>query len=73
MYGAAAPARTPKALIDRLNREVNAATGSPEVRKRLQDLGVEARGGTPEALRDLLVSEIAKWKAVIERAKIEKQ
>src|SRR6266852_2347651 len=61
------------AQIDRLNREVNAATGSPEVRKRLQDLGVEARGGTPEALRDLLVSEIAKWKAVIERAKIEKQ
>jgi len=58
-----------EALIDRLNREVNAATGSPEVRKRLQDLGVEARGGTPEALRDLLVSEIAKWKAVIERAK----
>jgi len=71
--GVAAPARTPKALIDRLNREVNAATGSPEVRKRLQDLGVEARGGTPQALRDLLVSEIAKWKAVIERAKIEKQ
>jgi tripartite-type tricarboxylate transporter receptor subunit TctC len=71
--GVAAPARTPKALIDRLNREVNAATGSAEVRKRLQDLGVEARGGTPEALRDLLVSEIAKWKAVIERAKIEKQ
>jgi len=71
--GVAAPARTPKAVIDRLNREVNAATGSPEVRKRLQDLGVEARGGTPEALRELLASEIAKWKAVIERAKIEKQ
>ena len=71
--GVAAPARTPKAVIDRLNREVNAATGAPEVRKRLQDLGVEARGGTPEALRELLVSEIAKWKAVIERAKIEKQ
>jgi len=71
--GVAAPARTPKAVIDRLNREVNAATSSPEVKKRLQDLGVEARGGTPEALRDLLVSEIAKWKAVIERAKIEKQ
>jgi len=35
--GVAAPARTPKALIDRLNREVNAATGSPEVRKRLQE------------------------------------
>ena len=71
--GVAAPARTPKAVIDRLNREVNAAVAKPEVRKRLSELGVEARAGTPEALRELLVAEIAKWKAVIERAKIEKQ
>jgi tripartite-type tricarboxylate transporter receptor subunit TctC len=71
--GIAAPARTPKAVIDRLNREVNAAVAKPEVRKRLSELGVEARAGTPEALRELLVAEIAKWKAVIERAKIEKQ
>ena len=71
--GIAAPARTPKSVIDRLNREVNAAAAAPEVRKRLQDLGVEARAGTPAALGALLVSEIAKWRAVIERAKIEKQ
>ena len=71
--GVAAPAKTPKAVIDRLNREVNAAVAAPEVRKRLQELGVDARAGTPEALGALLVSEIAKWKAVIERAKIEKQ
>jgi len=71
--GIAAPAKTPKPVIDRLNREVNAAVAAPEVRKRLQELGVEARAGTPEALRELLVSEIAKWKAVIERAKIPKQ
>jgi len=71
--GIAAPARTPKGVIDRLNREVNAAAAAPDVRKRLQDLGVEARAGTPAALGALLVSEIAKWRAVIERAKIEKQ
>jgi len=71
--GVAAPARTPKAVIDRLNREVNAAVAAPEVRKRLQELGVDARAGTPEALGALLVSEIAKWKAVIERAKIPQQ
>jgi len=70
--GIAAPARTPRAVVDRLNREINAAAGKPEVRKRLSELGVEARAGTPEALRDLLASEIVKWKAVIERAKIEK-
>jgi tripartite-type tricarboxylate transporter receptor subunit TctC len=71
--GVAAPAKTPKAVIDRLNREVNTALAAPEVRSRLQELGVEARAGTPEALRALLVSEIAKWKAVIERAKIPQQ
>ena len=69
----AAPAKTPKPVLERLNREVNAAVAAPEVRKRLGELGVDARAGTPEALRALLVSEIAKWKAVIERAKIEKQ
>jgi tripartite-type tricarboxylate transporter receptor subunit TctC len=71
--GVAAPARTPRAIVDRLNREVNAAAAAPEVRQRLQELGVEARAGTPEALGALLVAEIAKWKAVIERAKIERQ
>lgn len=69
----AAPAKTPTAVIERLNGEINAAVAAPAVRKRLGELGVEARAGTPEALRALLVSEIAKWKAVIERAGIEKQ
>ena len=71
--GVAAPARTPRAVIERLNREINAAVAVPELRQRLQDLGVDARASSPEALRELLVSETAKWKAVIERAKIEKQ
>ena len=71
--GVAAPLRTPKAIIDRLNREINAAVGAPEVKQRLQDLGVDAQGSTPEALRDLLVSETAKWKKVVEAAKIPKQ
>src|SRR6266853_276454 len=71
--GVAAPLRTPKAIMDRLNREINAAVGAPEVKQRLQDLGVDAQGSTPEALRDLLVSETAKWKKVVEAAKIPKQ
>jgi len=69
----AAPAKTPRAVVDRLNKEINAIVAMPEVKKRLQDLGVDARGSTPEALGKLLVSEIGKWKAVIERAKIERQ
>ena len=71
--GVAAPAKTPRPVIDRLNREVGAALADPAVHKRLSELGVDVRPGTPEALRELLVAEIAKWKAVIERAKIPKQ
>jgi len=71
--GVAAPARTPKAVIDKLNREIVAAVSSRDVRQRLEQLGVDARAGTPAELRELLVSEIAKWGDVIERAHIPKQ
>jgi tripartite-type tricarboxylate transporter receptor subunit TctC len=71
--GVAAPLRTPKAVIDRLNRDINVAVADAVVRQRLQDLGVDAKGSTPEQLHDLLVSETAKWKKVVEAAKIPKQ
>jgi tripartite-type tricarboxylate transporter receptor subunit TctC len=69
----AAPARTPKAVVDRLNREVRTAVAAPDLKQRLQELGVDTRASTPEELRAHLVSEMAKWKVVIERANIEKQ
>jgi tripartite-type tricarboxylate transporter receptor subunit TctC len=71
--GLSAPAKTPRAVVERLNKEVNAAVASPEVKNRLLELGVDARAGSTDALQKLLVAEIAKWGAVIERAKIEKQ
>ena len=71
--GIAAPAKTPRPIVERLNKEVNAALAVPEVKQRLHGLGVEAQGSTPEQFRAFLVAEIAKWKDVIERAKIEKQ
>jgi tripartite-type tricarboxylate transporter receptor subunit TctC len=71
--GVAAPLKTPKAVIDRLNKEINAAVTNAEVRQRLMGLGVDPRGSTPEELHQLLVSETAKWKKVVEAAKIPKQ
>jgi tripartite-type tricarboxylate transporter receptor subunit TctC len=68
-----APANTPRAIVERLNREINVALASPDVKQRMLDVGVEARGSTPEQARELMVSEIAKWKEVIERAGIPKQ
>jgi tripartite-type tricarboxylate transporter receptor subunit TctC len=71
--GAAVPASTPRRVVERLNRDINAALALPEMKARLQELGIEARPGTPEALRSLVVSEIAKWSGVVEKARIEKQ
>jgi len=71
--GLAAPVKTPPAIIERLNKEVRAAVAAPDVKKRLQDLGIDARAGTPEQLRERLVADIAKWRAVIEKANIPRQ
>jgi tripartite-type tricarboxylate transporter receptor subunit TctC len=70
--GVAAPAKTPRAIIERLNHEINAALALPEVKQKFQEFGIDSRGGTPEDLRDLLASEIAKWTAVVASEKIEK-
>jgi tripartite-type tricarboxylate transporter receptor subunit TctC len=69
----AAPARTPAAIITQLNQAARSALDSQEVRKRLAELGVEPIGGTPQALADLLASEIKRWGDVIARAGIPKQ
>ncbi|HEX7557749.1 MAG TPA: tripartite tricarboxylate transporter substrate-binding protein, partial [Usitatibacter sp.] len=69
----AAPARTPSEIVARLNKEINAALASPDVKARLAELGVEARGGTPAEARELLANEIRRWSEVISRAGIERQ
>jgi len=71
--GLAVPAKTPKDVIARLNREVQAALALPDVKKRLFDLNLVAHGSSPEQLGDLLAFEIRRWSDVIVRAKIQKQ
>ena len=68
-----APARTPAPVIERLNRELNAVLADPAVRSKLLEAGVEAKGDSPAQLGQLMASETEKWRAVIERAGIEKQ
>lgn len=69
----AAPARTPAAVIARLNQEARKALSHPDVRKRLSELHVLARHSSPEELSRLLDSDIARWSAVIQKAGIPKQ
>jgi tripartite-type tricarboxylate transporter receptor subunit TctC len=71
--GIAAPAGTPKAVIDRLNRAITEALAMPDVKQRFQELAVDARPDTPEGFRKLVASEIVKWGKVIETARIPKQ
>jgi tripartite-type tricarboxylate transporter receptor subunit TctC len=71
--GLAVPAKTPKEVIDRLNREVNAALADPAVRKRLEDLNLDPLPGTPQQAASLLSNDVRRWGEVITRAKIPRQ
>ena len=61
-------AGTPRPIIERLNKAINATLKEPEVRERLLTLGFTAAGGTPEELDARIKSETVKWKKVIEAA-----
>ena len=69
----AAPAKTPPAIVARLQQEAARVLAMPEVRDKLAAAGVTARASTPDELGRLLASDVAKWRRVIEQAKIEKQ
>jgi tripartite-type tricarboxylate transporter receptor subunit TctC len=69
-FGVFAPAGTPADIVQRLNRELNAALRSPEVAERLQRAGAEPVGGTPEQFTKVYRDEFENWKAVIQRAGI---
>lgn len=71
--GLAVPAKTPKAAIERLQRELQTVLAQPDVKKRLLDLNLVAQGSTPEQLGELLDFEIKRWGDVIARAKIARQ
>jgi tripartite-type tricarboxylate transporter receptor subunit TctC len=71
--GIGVPAKTPRAIIDRLNRAMAEALASPDVKQRFQELAVDTFPSTPDAYRKHIAAEIAKWKKVIETAKIPKQ
>ncbi len=69
--GLLAPKGTPPGIVATINAAVQDLLKTPEVRTRLETaVGGEARGSTPDEMKQLVSSEIAKWKAVVERARI---
>jgi tripartite-type tricarboxylate transporter receptor subunit TctC len=69
-YAMFAPAKTPKAVVARLNTEMNAVLADKSVQKRIEDQGAEVETGTPEQLKTLVQKEVVRWKAVVQAAKI---
>ncbi|MGH6739099.1 MAG: Bug family tripartite tricarboxylate transporter substrate binding protein, partial [Bradyrhizobium sp.] len=72
MTGVFAPAGTPKAVIDLLQKEISAIVQSPDIKARLLDLGIVAEGDSSADFGKYVKDEIAKWKRVMENAKINK-
>lgn len=67
-YGLLAPAKTPKAIIDRLNKELVAALNAPDIIQQLKDNGIDAAPGTPAEFTRYVASEQKKWGDVIRRS-----
>jgi tripartite-type tricarboxylate transporter receptor subunit TctC len=69
--GLLAPKGTPVDIVALLNRAVQSSLADPDIKARLEAaIGGEVRGSTPGEMRDLVISETAKWNAVIDTAKI---
>jgi len=68
--GFLAPAGTPKAIINKLNLEINAIFKQPDVRLKLEAAGIEIQGGTPEDYAAVIKADLAKWSKVTQAAGI---
>jgi tripartite-type tricarboxylate transporter receptor subunit TctC len=68
--GILAPAKTPRPVIEKLNRELNALLSSPDTVERLAKLGIVATPGTPEQFADQMKGDLAKYGPVVKAANI---
>jgi tripartite-type tricarboxylate transporter receptor subunit TctC len=69
-YGLGAPKNTPAEIVDRLNREVNAALVDPKMKARLADFGGTAMPGSPAGFGKFIAAETEKWAKVVKFAGI---
>jgi tripartite-type tricarboxylate transporter receptor subunit TctC len=69
-YAMFVPAKTPKAIVDKLNKALNNIVRDPEIRDKLLQQGAEGVGGTPEALGKVVDTELLKWAKLVKDANI---
>jgi tripartite-type tricarboxylate transporter receptor subunit TctC len=71
--GVAGPKGLPDEIAQALSAAITQALAAPDVQEKMSRLGIQARGSTPQQMRDRLVGDIAKWRQVIDKAGIPKQ
>jgi tripartite-type tricarboxylate transporter receptor subunit TctC len=64
-FGIGAPRNTPVEIIDKLNKEINAAIADPKIKARLADLGGTVLPGSPADFGKLIAAETEKWAKVV--------
>jgi tripartite-type tricarboxylate transporter receptor subunit TctC len=64
------PAGTPQTVVDRLHAETQKALQVPAVKARLEEMGGEARGSSPQEMTAMVAAELQKWTQVVADAKI---
>jgi tripartite-type tricarboxylate transporter receptor subunit TctC len=64
-FGLVAPAGTPAAVVERLNKEINEILKEPEAKKRLAEQGAVAIGGTPADFDKFIRADLAKWEKLV--------
>jgi tripartite-type tricarboxylate transporter receptor subunit TctC len=69
-FGVVAPKNTPPEIIEKLNREMNAALAEPDIKARLADLGLAPLAGSPADFGKFIAAEAEKWSKVIRAANI---
>jgi tripartite-type tricarboxylate transporter receptor subunit TctC len=70
-YAFVAPGKTPKDIVDRLNRDLVKALGTPEIREQLLNNGMEPQPSTPEELARYMEREYETWGRVVKEAGIQ--
>ena len=69
-YGLFAPAKTPKPIVEQLNKALNQVLNDKDIIKRIEDHGADVETSTPEEFGKLVKDELARWKGVVQKAKL---
>ena len=68
LFGMGAPKNTPKEIIEKLNKEIDAVLAEPGIKAKLIDLGGEPLIGSPDDFGKMIVAETQKWEKVVKAA-----